>query len=96
MPIPFSFKPYFFNSWVTYSFHALLLEKLEWHSITHSLDIRLLPPLLSIAFVPVVLCAYVWQIPASTRNAYFLPNRLSVKEFTRNRGLKMGVRSVKS
>ena len=70
-----------------------LFIKLAW-------NISLLPPLLSIAFVPSASCTYVW----STRKAYIFClikwswwDRLSVKEPLRyNRSVKKGVSSVKS
>ena len=72
----------FFSSWMTWSCHGLL-EALEWHLITHSILINLfikvrlntllLPPLLSITFVPSAFYAYVWNILEGTSKAYFFP-----------------------
>ena len=57
--------------------HSLLLNHLLTHSTLINLFIKfglniilLLPPLISIGFVPSTLRAYVWQILASTRKAY--------------------------
>ena len=54
------------------------------HSLTHSilinlfikvrLDTLLLPPLLSITFVPSAFCAYVWNILEGTTKANFFPD----------------------
>ena len=65
-----------------------LLETLEWHLITHSLthsilidlfikvrlNTLLLPPLLSITFVPSTFNAYVWHIVEGTGKAYIFPD----------------------
>ena len=62
----------------------MLLEALEWHSITQSILINLfvkvrlntllLPPLLSITFVPTAFYAYVWNILEGTSKANFFPD----------------------
>ena len=70
-------------------YHALL-EALEWHSITHSILINLfikvrlntllLPPLLSITFVPSAFCAYVWNILKGTSKANFFPRHINYRD----------------
>ena len=71
-----------FSSWMTSSCHGLLeaLDHSLTHSLTHSILINLfikvrlntllLPPLLSITFVPSAFYAYVWNILEGTSKAY--------------------------
>ena len=78
---------------MTLSCHGLL-EALEWHSITHSLthsilinlfikgrlNTLLLPPLLSITFIPSAFYVYVWNNLEGTSKANFFSRHISYRD----------------